>query len=414
MAKKKDSSDEPTGNEATGFSGFGGHSLRTQNGVAYGLEAADNNDSFLVTLSELGIEDAEQLIALNAIPGVRADLETILGPQADNLSSLLSQIQTVVPQDRLDLLSKPAPKDFGLGVIPPTQEMMATAESMTLSTESTEAIAIPASINLIPYMSPIRNQGPRGTCVSFALTALNEYILRRRGFIRDLSEQHFYFEIKQIDGSPGGCGTWQVRAVQALANRGECLESIWPYNPSLPCNNHGPLPVTARPNGLSYRLNTLAVSARSVLSYKSHMALQRPVTISIPVYNSWYQSQETRRSGRITMRVGNEPIVGGHAVCLVGYQDTPTSPGGGFFIVRNSWSTSGFGYQCPYGAGYGTIPYQYITNDAYLGESFTAVVPGITADGSTDDTTADTKIETSTSTVTIDIKPNITITIKTM
>ena len=119
------------------------------------------------------------------------------------------------------------------------------------------------------------------------------------------------------------------------------------------------------------------MSPRSVASYKNHMSLQRPVTLSIPVYNSWYLSAETRRSGRITMRVGREVAEGGHAVCLVGYQDSASSPGGGYFIVRNSWGT-GWAYASPYGPGYGTIPYQYIANEA--SEAFTAEVPGIRAD----------------------------------
>ena len=103
------------------------------------------------------------------------------------------------------------------------------------------------------------------------------------------------------------------------------------------------------------------------------------------------------------MRVGNEPAAGGHAVCLVGYQDSASSPGGGYFIVRNSWDTT-WAYQSPYGAGYGTIPYQYIANEAW--EAFTAVVPGVGAD---DDVNEDTSTEQST--VTIEVSPNIKITI---
>jgi C1A family cysteine protease len=253
-------------------------------------------------------------------------------------------------------------------------------------------------------MQPIRNQGPRGTCVSFALTSLNEYILRRRNILRNLSEQHLYYETKLIDGSPAGCGTWQVKAVNALQTRGQCREVVWPYNMTPPCNNHGTRPIGARPDGLHYRLATLSVAPRNVLAYKTHMSKQRPVTLSIPVYNSWYQSAETRRSGRITMRIGNEPSIGGHAVCLVGYQDSHISPGGGYFIVRNSWNTT-WAYQSPYGGGYGTIPYQYIANDGW--EAFTAVVPGI----NTEEDGGDGEVETTKSTVTIEVTPNIKITI---
>jgi hypothetical protein len=226
-----------------------------------------------------------------------------------------------------------------------------------------------------------------------------------------LSEQHLYYETKLIDGSPGGCGTWQQKAVQALQNRGQCREQFWGYNPNLPCNNHGPLPPLARPDGLNHRLQTIAVPARSVPSYKNHMSRQRPVTISIPVYNSWYQSAETRRSGRITMRVGNEPAVGGHAVCLVGYHNSFFSPGGGYFIVRNSWGTTSWGYQCPFGAGYGTIPFQYITNDAYMMESYTAVVPGILSD---DEGGEGEQAKTGKETVTIEVGSNVKITISSL
>jgi hypothetical protein len=170
------------------------------------------------------------------------------------------------------------------------------------------------------------------------------------------------------------------------------------------------MPAGARPDGLSYRLRCLAVPTRNVLAYKSHMARQRPVGLSIPVYNSWYQSAAVRQTGRITMRIGNEASIGGHAVCLVGYVDTPTSPGGGYFIVRNSWGTAAFGSVSPFGAGYGTIPYQYITNDAW--EAFTAVVPGINSAEDTGDEDDAEEKPAKPSTVVIDVGPNVKITIE--
>lgn len=406
--------DAGSANEATGFSGFGGHRLAQSQGVrAFAAEAGEAGDGNLGTLASLGIEDAEQLVAVAAVPGVRQELESVLGTRKrgiQSLVSLLSRAEEVLPAERLALVSTPAPRDVGLGVLPPSEEMIVAAEasSMTIAAEA-RAVALPPSVNLIPYMSPIRNQRARGTCVSFTLTALNEYILRRRGKVRDLSEQHLYNEIKLIDGAPDLCGTWQVKAVTALQERGQCREVVWPYNPNSACNDHGPRPAQARPNALNYRLRTVQVPARSVVAYKTHMANRRPVTLSIPVYNSWHQSAETRRSGRITMRIGQEVSETGHAVLLVGYQDSPDSPGGGYFIVRNSWGTTTWGYQSPYGAGYGTIPYQYITNDAW--EAFTAFVQGVAGDEEEFQDGEDEQLETGSSTITIEVSPNVKITI---
>lgn len=405
--------DEVTANEATGFSGFGGHLLtqssaggddsKTRAVAAFG----ESGDEFVGTLSAYGIEDAEQVVAIAAIPEVREELQFSLGMKDKNFKALIEQAQSLLPTERAALVGSPAPKEFGLGVLVPPAETIQAAEMSAIAfgvEDKAAAVTLPASVNLIAFMPPIRSQAARGTCVSFTLTALNEYILRRRNIVRDLSEQHLYYETKLIDGSPGGCGTWQTKAVIALQSRGQCREQVWAYNPNLPCNNHGTIPSQAQPDGLSYRLAAIAVPARNALAYKTQMSLQRPVTVSIPVYDSWYQSAETRRSGRITMRLGNEPSVGGHAVCLVGYQDNPNSPGGGFFIVRNSWNTV-WASQSPYGAGYGTIPYKYITDDAW--EAFTAAVPGITGDSETSDDTAVPGKET----VTIEVGSNIKISI---
>jgi C1A family cysteine protease len=401
MARRGTTDNQPDEPE---ISGFGGHPLITASGDTRGLE---DGDDFQNDLSALGLLDAEQVIAAASVPGISDELQSALGVDSETFQNLLDAALAALPAERAALVSQPAPRDLGLGVIPPSEEMIAAAEATAAEGPADEeaAVSLPAAVNLVPYMSPIRNQGSRGTCVSFTLTALNEYVLRRRGLVRDLSEQHLYAEIKAIDGASASCGTWQVKAVNALRDRGQCREATWPYNPNPPCNNHGARPVQARPDGQKHRLATFAVAARNVAAYKAELARQRPVTLSVPVYNSWYQSAETRRSGRITMRVGNEQAAGGHAVCLVGYQDSPSSPGGGYFIVRNSWSTN-WANQSPYGPGYGTIPYRYITNDAY--EAFSAVVRNVGDDGEdAPDSTPTTK-----SSVVIQVGPTVKITIE--
>jgi hypothetical protein len=355
----------------------------------------------------LGFEDCEQLIAASAVPGIPTKLRNKLGLKKPAFDSLLAAALAEVPE-RAGLLSQPAPPDdLGRGVRKPSADIMTAAATTAVAGGSAvlagEAETLSGSVNLIPYMPPIRNQGGRPTCVAFALTALNEYVLIRSRDPRDLSEQHLYYETKLIDGAPKACGTWQARAVTALRDRGQCLESIWPYDPTGPCDDQGILPPTARSNGEEYRLGTVAVAARNVAAYQAHLGSRRPVTISIPVYDSWYRSNEVRRSGRITMRIGNESANGGHALVVVGYQNSANSPGGGHFIVRNSWGLT-WANESPYGAGYGTLPYQYITNDAW--EAYSIPLDG---DDFDDEATGDAATPTR---VQIKVGSNVEITIE--
>lgn len=225
-------------------------------------------------------------------------------------------------------------------------------------------VAVPASVNHISQMPSIRNQGGRGTCVAFALTAAHEFYRSQSSSPQDLSEQFLYDRSKQIDGSPDVCGTYQVKAAQVLSSIGECREVVWPYNPSGPCNNNGTLPGNALADAANFKVQSIILNQNDVNAIKTALFGGSCVSFSIPVYNSWYQNAATYQSGLITMRIGNEPVVAGHAMCFVGYQDDANAPGGGYFLLRNSWDGS-FGTACPYGVGYGKIPYAYITQDCW-------------------------------------------------
>ena len=60
-------------------------------------------------------------------------------------------------------------------------------------------------------------------------------------------------------------------------------------------------------------------------------------------------------------------MAGGHAMLLVGYEDDGSMPGGGAFIVRNSWGGN-WGED-----GYGKIPYAYI--ELFAMSAATILVP---------------------------------------
>jgi hypothetical protein len=347
----------------------------TSNRSAFGgfmLEGADGVDgSTAQKLAEFGITDAEQVIALSVLPDVRPALEKALG-KAD-LDVLISTLRSDVGEAAASAAEQAPLGTLPLGAVEPTPEIQAEIAAMAGPPMMLDEmpVALPLSVNHAQSMSIVKNQGSRGTCVAFAMTAMHEFYRRKQGLTRDYSEQFIYQRTKQIDGF-AGCGTWAVKAAQALQNDGQCLEPTWAYNPNPPCNNNGVEPPNAMAEASSHKLTCVILNPKDVNAIKAALASGCTCEFSIPVWNSWYQSAATRNTGRITMKLPGDTQAGGHAMCFIGYQDDESAPGGGFFILRNSWGT-GWGAQCPYGAGNGTIPYAYIAQDSW--EAVTTNVP---------------------------------------
>lgn len=333
---------------------------------AYGGRVLDENAPGAAALKEVGITDAEQLIAAAAVPDVREHLEELVGATGASLDDLLAAARDLLPPQAAEMFAAPASTGvLALGSLEPTEEIAAQIESMAVSAPELEAVAaLPPSVNFAKSMPPIRQQGSRGTCVAHAQTAAHEYWRIASGVPVDLSEQFLYEQTKRIDGQPNSCGTWQVKAAQVLAQIGECREAVWPYNPNPPCNGNGTQPGNAMADAANYKIQPIVLQPKDVNAIKTALAGGSCVGFSIAVYNSWYQSAYTRQTGRINLRVGSEASAGGHAMCLIGYQDDASQPGGGIFILRNHWGT-GWGVQCPYGAGNGTIPYAYLGNEGW-------------------------------------------------
>jgi hypothetical protein len=346
-------------------------------------------------LHALGIYSVEQLAGAAAAAG--PELERYLG-----MSSLDEQLMSRLPAaaklpraalEKMDNYSYPLGVPVNAMAPPDTINPFAVSVPILAPTPSAAGVAstkgAPAAharggppgaaaatdqpqVNHIPQLPAIKDQQNRGTCVAFASVAVFEHFLIVNGAAHGLSEQFLYFDCKRIDGHPNAEGTWVSFAFQCLSQDGVCLASTWPYdgNPVPGNEGQGPPPARALAEALSYRArNATRIAPNAVDDIKTVLASGRCVAFSVPVYNSWYQSAQVKYDGNITMPVPGEARVGGHAMCLCGYLDDPTvGLGGGRFLVRNSWDGN-WGIHCPYGTGYGTIPYAYIAR--YGTEAYT-------------------------------------------
>lgn len=336
------------------------------------LETLDLGADERRLMNELWIESVEELVALRAAVGRANDVATQGGPVAATFGHVEAAFGAAGPYQDFQTPVPPGP--FGYVLDDEAEQRLREMDASSATTAARDVFhaAVPASVRLMDKMPPVRDQGHRGTCVAFGVGALREYLAGGRV---DLSEQFLYWACKEMDGKPNLPGTWLHIAMGALEKLGVCREEVWPYNPAPgPTEGQGPPPAGAKDDAKRYRLSAgRTVAPNQVMHFKHVLAgadgvPPMPVTIGTLVFDSWARSRATHLTGKITMPLPGERYVGGHAWCAVGYVDDVSVPGGGYFIIRNSWGTS-WAAQSPEAPGHALMPYAYV--EQYCREAFT-------------------------------------------
>lgn len=326
-------------------------------------------------LRGLWVDDVEHLLGLLASVGEES-FEQLLGDGAENPDDLRHTGARLLGEAAVSCLLKPAPGgQTGCRVAPESEaQYLATGRVRPRRLRSPASLGrdLPPVVRLSARLPAVRDQGQRGTCVAFAATALREF-LAGGGVV--LSEQFQYYTCKELDGT-NDAGTYLSTAMSALARFGLCRGATWPYNP-LPIEGNegqGPPPPSAAGEAAEFLLPDTRTVEPQLPDHIREMLAGDAVTPGMPVvvgtlvFNSWFMSPATHRTGRITLPLPGERPVGGHAWCIVGYVDDDTVPGGGYFIARNSWGTR-WAHTSREGPGHALIPYAYIERCAL--EAFT-------------------------------------------
>ena len=224
--------------------------------------------------------------------------------------------------------------------------------------------ALPTSVDLRPWCSPIEDQKTIGSCTAHAGVGLVEYFERRAfGKHLDASRLFLYKVTRNLLKWTGDTGAFLRSTMYALTLFGVPPEEYYPYNiadfdkePSAFCYAFG-----QSYQAISYyRLDPPGTTPSNLLTQiKTYLANGLPSMFGFTVYSSISQGNTT---GKIPYPTRGEKVLGGHAIDAVGYDDNlkikNTNPGGiettGALLIRNSWGT-GWG-----SAGYGWLPYKYV------------------------------------------------------
>lgn len=196
-----------------------------------------------------------------------------------------------------------------------------------MSEPVSEGAGAPGVVDHAPDLLPVRDQGRRGTCLSFAATAVHEQArLRRRGTCPELSVELLFWRCKQLDGLPGEDGTQFAAARDALTDPGQCGESLWPYDPARSHTSEYTPPAAAiRPDEL--RRGTLSSLTATTEVISEVLREGGTVLAGIELWGSFYECRAAELPAP-----AEDLDHARHAVCLVGVDE-----GRDAIKLRNSW-----------------------------------------------------------------------------
>lgn len=238
----------------------------------------------------------------------------------------------------------------------------------------------PAQVDLRNRFGKARSQGPRGTCNLFAMAQLLDYYYPERGehspeFLDWLYNLNYRARVEDEKAALWNVdeGTYTHVLIPLLTPQGNPvagrnlpyippaqgapLESEVPYKRDLTSSSPNASPAAVAPSrlgadlagrmgdGEAFRTDLLQLYELKLdlATLKGALAEGNPIRISYPCKDDDWQPTTLRNR---TFKIAELPSgtskaaagrIGYHAVLLAGYQDDGSAPGGGWFLLRNSW-----------------------------------------------------------------------------
>lgn len=234
---------------------------------------------------------------------------------------------------------------------------------------------LPPQTDLRRYCPPVQNQGRLVTCTAHAVAAAfcYEQRVQKMRVITPSRLFIFYNERALTHQRSLDCVVHLRDALKAVAKRGVCPESLWPYRVSPRKLKQRP-PKGAFETAISHRiLEYHRIPSGSLKPEVFLKHLKRCLADGCPFVFGFivYDSFEKNKKG--TWKTGIMPVPnpkreqskGGHAVMAVGYDDRKQA-----VLVRNSWGPDwGIG-------GYFRMPYKLIRDPKFAYDFWT--IRGVT------------------------------------
>jgi hypothetical protein len=198
---------------------------------------------------------------------------------------------------------------------------------------------LPESANLQKYAPPVGDQGKQGSCVAWSSAYGARTILESARTGSDPNALKFSpaFLYNQI--SLDGCeGSYINRAMDFMSQKGSVPYEAFPYTDQ-DCKRQPDPQLLDQARQFRMRgANRLTVGERTdqidLRAIKENLSQGAPVVIGMMVGGSYMQPMMGQDVWNPTQDDASMMGFGGHAQCVVGYDDTKY---GGAFLLMNSW-----------------------------------------------------------------------------
>jgi hypothetical protein len=206
--------------------------------------------------------------------------------------------------------------------------------------------SLPANADLRPvlenYGFTACEQGARNTCSVFAMRdALEFAAAKRQGRCPRLSVEFLNWAANKACGNKKDGGFF-FEMWKGFSAYGICLEEDLPYmakfDPSLTPPPAAMADAKAR-LGLGLRLHWIKEwDVKTGLTDAHVAAIKQVLSTGWPVAAGFRWPKEPKWTGNVLQLCGPDAVRDGHSVLLAGYRDDAAQPGGGVFILRNTFS----------------------------------------------------------------------------
>ena len=227
-------------------------------------------------------------------------------------------------------------------------------------------------------VTPVQNQGSSGMCWAFAAVGMLE---AKYKITRD--DPTYNIDLSELQLAAAGVGDYTNggntdNCTGYFQSTGLVTEATYPWSSSSD-QTTWPSWSTVSAEISSGQVGTVKTTSsrnwitESTDQIKADLKNYGPIAVAIEVDNDWYNPSPTANNR------------GGHEVVITGYHDnvgSESAPGGGYFIVKNSWGSTWNGN------GYAEIAYATLSNSHDVcmitsGAYFTTALQTVTWDTST-------------------------------